>query len=158
MRFMQNKFLAVKLIIALTFLTATGCRKIVQVKEPIDTLTTSEVFSNEANATAALAQVYNHLITNGGTDIGILMDVQTLFAGLSSDELNTNVSDQSILQFQSNMLESQNSRIYGFLWFPAYKGIYFANAVIEGIAPAENISDSVKKQLTAEAKFLACVY
>ncbi|SEW04717.1 SusD family protein [Chitinophaga sp. YR573] len=131
----------------------SNCKKLVQVGEPVDTITSSETFKTEANATAALIQIYSSMSNDQG-NFSIGNGLITICAGLSADELNYFGTDPQMLQFQSNSLQSKNSVLNGQLWSPAYKNIYYANAVIEGVQISNNISQNMKDELIGEAKFL----
>lgn len=82
----------------------------------------------------------------------------TVLAGLSSGELinsaGSNFPDYYV--FSSNKLTSKNSFFSQYIWSTAYAAIYGANAVIEGIeaSTAVGLSDSVRKELTGESKFI----
>lgn len=139
------------------FFILSGCKKLVSVSEPVDTITTPEAFSSDANATSALVEIYNSLIrgygNTGSFDYG--NGVITLYGGLSADELNYfSTSNINIAQFQTNNLKSDNSNLDNQLWRGPYFNIYLSNAVIEGLSKSSTVSDSVKKQLLGEAKFL----
>ncbi|SCC45486.1 Starch-binding associating with outer membrane [Chitinophaga costaii] len=129
----------------------TGCKKLVTIDEPANTITTPEVFSSDQQAYAAIAGMYSVMInasiyssfSNGGV---------TVLAGFSADELN-NVSP-TYLPFVTNQLLAKTA-LPDMLWRTAYTTIYNANAIIEGIAASKGaMHDSVKTALTGEAKFV----
>ena len=140
--------------IGLIFLA--GCKKLIAINEPINTLTTTEVFSSEAQAESSLAGLYAYLITPGGEYFG--NGGMTLYAGLSSDELSSFSGSAFPMnyEFESNQLVSTNTTVDGIFWEPLYKEVYYANAVLDGVAnaPSSALSDSARNQLNGEAKFV----
>ncbi|MDR3697040.1 RagB/SusD family nutrient uptake outer membrane protein [Mucilaginibacter sp.] len=155
----------------LCFFTCTvqlGCKKLIAVDEPINTLTTTELFSSDATATSAMAGIYTVMI-NGSSGGSVPASAGSIFsAGLtttlgaeSSDELyiynSTPNSPGSISNdaYRSNHLTITNSSSSAAIWTSAYDIIYKSNSVIEGIAAstATTLHSSVRTELTAEAKF-----
>jgi hypothetical protein len=135
-------------IILLTGVCA--CNKLVTVPEPVNSITTTETFSTEANANSALIQIYSSMsgpfnFGNGYTDI---------LGGLSADELEYFGSGQDYQQFQTNTLQAGNDLLYGNFWQVAYEDIYSANSVIEGVGASTTLPQAFKNQLTGEAMFL----
>src|ERR1700744_2477706 len=152
----------------LCFVACAGqmaCKKLIAIDEPINTLTTTEVFSTDATATSAMAGVYSTMIN--GPDGGLAINsnstefsagIATLLGGLSSDELysfsavNTNVPNV----YNTNHLTTLNSATSSVVWNSAYNVIYKSNSVIEGIAGSKSaaLHDNVRAELTGEAKFV----
>lgn len=148
----QKIFLQACLLIML--LLGLGCKKIVDIPEPTNSVTTAKVFNNKANATSALVGIYSDMsigANGGGLSYG--NGLITLFAGLSSDELQYGGSAAEILQFQNNTVLASNPFLYAPFWSAAYKDIYIANAVIEGMQ-GSTLSSADKNQLIGEAKFI----
>src|SRR5882762_6631343 len=131
-----------------------SCKKLVTVPEPINSITTPEVFATDAQAASAMSGVYNQMI-NGS--LSFSNGYVTLLAGMSSDELfyYGTTSDTYITAFTPNQLLYSNSYT-ATIWTTAYKTIYGANSVIEGVAAAAagTLTDSARKELTGEAKFV----
>ena len=132
---------------------SSNCKKLVEIDPPKSTITTTQVFATDAEATAAISGVYfkminnySHSMFNGGI---------TIACGLSSDELllyNTTISDY--YQLYSNALTSNNGIISSNLWTAAFSYVYNINAVIEGLENSTTIRDSVKNEIMGEAKFI----
>lgn len=146
-------FIILNLIGVLIF---QSCKKVVEVGDPNNTLTTSETFSTNANATAAVAAIYNNLISGQNDNgLGYGNGLTTFDAGLSSDEFfNFDQSNSDAVQLQNNDLTSTNGIVQTYFWNAPYANIYIANAAIEGLQASTTIATSVKNQLTGEAKFL----
>ncbi|MDB5089686.1 MAG: RagB/SusD family nutrient uptake outer membrane protein [Mucilaginibacter sp.] len=150
---MSKQYYIRSLFFTISCIVCSGCNKLVQVPEPVNTITTSETFSTPANATSALINVYS-LLSYDQDFLTFSNGAVTLEAGLSADELNYFKTSAEVLQFQNNALQSNNSYFYNRFWSLSYQEIYGANAVIEGIQSSKTLPTSVKNQLTGEAKFL----
>ncbi|MBN9383744.1 MAG: RagB/SusD family nutrient uptake outer membrane protein [Chitinophagaceae bacterium] len=134
-------------------LSQLSCRKMVTVPNPVLSITTNAVFTTDAQASSAMAGIYTQLV-NGS--LSFSNGYLTILGGMSADELYYyGVGDAQIKAFSPNQLLSTNSYSY-IIWTSAYKAIYGANAVIEGIVASTStgLTDSVRKELTAEAKFI----
>jgi hypothetical protein len=137
----------------LALLTFSSCKRLVEIDQPVNSITTEKVFSNDVDATSAMNGIYYDMInvfnanfSNGGI---------TICSGLSSDEFNLfNTSNSDYFPFQQNALPPTNYVINNGFWQPAFRYIYRANAVIEGVQNSTGIHDSVKTELMAEAKFI----
>jgi hypothetical protein len=131
-----------------------SCKKLVSIPEPINSITTNEVFGSPAQANSAMAGIYANLIQSSGytwANGGL-----TIFGGLSSDELlnfgGSEIPDQ--YQFYSNSILSNNSDLASQFWPGPYFTIYQTNAIISGLANSATIDDSTKNELTGEALFI----
>lgn len=142
---------AIKLFIIanLTIFLFTSCKKFVEIPPPENQLVDAAVFSDSANATAAVLGVYVNMMqsvglafTNGG---------MTLYPALSSDELYPTGSSSNEKAFYNNSLLPDNSINAG-LWMNAYSLIYNVNACLEGLQKNRTIAASCKDQLKGELK------
>ena len=141
--------------------TLSSCEKLVTITDPIDTITTSQVFRDDVQANAAMAGVYSKIANGQNGSASASNDfsagLSTVLGGLSADELSAIVTgpENQYLQFSSNKILNQNN-ISPNVWSSAYTGIYNANSVIEGIAAStsSSLSQGVRKKLTAESKFI----
>jgi hypothetical protein len=127
----------------------------ISVPEPLTSITTSEVFISDAQASTAMAAVYT-LMINGAGQLSFSNGYVTLLGGMSSDELfYYGQGDLDMLAFSPNKLLYKNSYTPT-VWASAYKTIYGANSVIEGVAASTSntLTDSARKELTGEAKFV----
>lgn len=126
-----------------------ACNKIVQVPNPINSVTASQIFSSNANANSAIAGIYSYM---SGTQ-SFLNSEATFCAGESADELTDGLPQYD--NFLSNTLTPVNNLgPQTFFWTPAYFCIYNANAAIDGLQNSSAVSVSTKNQLTGEAKFI----
>src|SRR5580693_7748571 len=97
----NHKLLAVFFLFFLPGLDA--CKKLVSVPAPINTITTTEVFSTDAQANSAVAGIYTEMIngssgTTGSSNANVAYTtfsagLTTILAGLSSDDLINNFND-----------------------------------------------------------------
>lgn len=130
--------------------SVSSCKKFIEIDPPRTDLIKSTVFTSHATANAAMMDIYYEMNRTGfasGSSTSI-----TYFATYSSDE-QVNYSIQFNQEFNDNELAPDNPFILS-LWSEMYKTIYKANAVIEGVAASQNISENLKKQLEGEAKFI----
>lgn len=139
------------LVLSILVQCSLSCKKLVEIPEPVDTLTTPEVFSSEADANSAIAGVYSTMQQGLSFCNGNI----TILCGLSSDELQTYyLSNIYYAQFQNNILQSSNDFLTTRLWQIAYSTIYKTNAIISGLAQSNQLRDSIKNALTGQAKFI----
>lgn len=124
-----------------------SCEKYLQVDPPNDKLETASAFVDSTAASSVITGIYSDI---SNTNTGFLSFV-TRLNGLAADE----IKNPSVLlgQFQNNSVQVDNSQLNG-VWVDFYKHIYQANAAIEGIQKAPNITASAKGGLIGEAKFL----
>lgn len=143
-------------------LLLAGCKKWMEIDPPIDTITTTEMFASNKEAEWAMAAVYSKLINGmeptGPSDMAeknFGSGLVTVLGGVSSDEIMMAPSALSgeYLYLSANTLTVKNSSMTARLWNTAYKIIFDANGVIEGIegSKSNQLTDSVRKQLTGEA-------
>jgi starch-binding outer membrane protein, SusD/RagB family len=128
-----------------------SCNKLVQIPQPNNTITTTEVFSNPANATSAITAIYSQMSWNGNS-LCFSNGATSICAGLCSDELN--VYGGFGTEFQTNSILPSDGLITGFFWNDPYFNIYQANAAIEGLQASTSLQSSLKAQLRGEAEFL----
>jgi hypothetical protein len=147
-----NRFLAIILFYFIV-LPNINCNKLVQVPEPISSVTSSQIFSTDATATSAMMGLYSTMST---TKAFFNLAVTT-YAGESADELSDETSGNEFNDvFLSNTLTTANANstsLYSF-WQPAYYDIYCANSIISGTEASTGMTHETKTQLAGEAKFI----
>ncbi|HVK49944.1 MAG TPA: RagB/SusD family nutrient uptake outer membrane protein [Pseudobacter sp.] len=161
-----SSYISTGILLALFTGTFISCNKLVEIDEPINTITAEKMYRTESQAEGALAGVYNSLIHGPRTatgsnpanaiNNGFGAGLSTLAGGLSAGEFLISSGSREAYALATNTLTLMNNSMPNAIWSSAYNVIYHANAVIEGIAGAKNstMRDSVKIQYTAEAKFL----
>jgi len=139
--------------IALLFilpLFLSACNKLVEIPAPQGTITTTEAFSDSANASSAVLSLYTNMITNSGA-LEIGNGIITAVCGSSADEMQPYASSGD--EFAANALTADYVQVAGDFWDPSYQYIYQANAIIDGVNSSSGITPSAKKKLIGEAKF-----
>lgn len=126
-----------------------SCKKFLDIEPPRTDLVKETIFTSEATANAAVADIYYSLRSTIGTRISLL-------GSISSDEsvyhgVGTNAAP-SYKEIHDNAIQI-NNLVIARLWNDLYSTIYKTNAVIEGITTATGISDTKKQQFIGEAKF-----
>jgi hypothetical protein len=148
---MKRKIVLCKLIVGASLCLLTSCNSFLDIDPPKTQVARASVFSNEATATSALAGMYYQMATSGFAS-GDQTSV-TVVTGLSSDELINYSSSVNRATFASNSLLPRNT-ILSAIWASAYKTIYAANTIIEGVASSDALTPQAGKELTGEAKFI----
>lgn len=162
---MRNKINSLYISLAACLLFSSGCKKMLAVDPPIDSLTTVELFADNVQAEWAVAGIYSTMIN--GLDSRIetrqaalkyfAAGASTIFGAFSADEL-TPGTQQNITQFYAaqNKLTLSNSGNTENIWESAFRTVYDANAALEGLEASTSIllTDSVKKQLIGETLVL----
>src|SRR5258708_4908909 len=101
MKLKINHFVNIYIFIALS--CGISCKKLVEIPEPVNSITSSETFGNNANATSAVIGMYSDLILGYNQNFDYGNGATTLYAGLSSDELSFfDNTDFYAMQFQNN--------------------------------------------------------
>lgn len=145
-------------IIAVSVLLATGCQKSLNYTPEVFVAQT-QVFKDQAGATAAVTGIYTQLQTLKKSDYALIGIVGT-------DEARCTYQSQGYGDYYANItgldvydikFGSQNYQLSGF-WQDCYLGISNANAVILNL-PSTVIADpSVKNRLMGEAKFMRALF
>lgn len=135
--------------ISLTLLTTNSCKQLIDVDDPIDQISATQVFQDKNTAYAALDHVYAELQTNslfsgGSSGAGALLGSYADDLVLYSPPYGAPSSDVYL-----NQILSDNS-IVKTVWANGYNEIYMTNALIEGVQNS-SIADSDKKQIVGEA-------
>jgi starch-binding outer membrane protein, SusD/RagB family len=155
----QDSLLVLRLAALFTFCIQhfCSCKKLVQIEPPINSITTTEVFVDSANAASAVLGIYNNMINNGSITFG--SGSISLYCGASSDELIPfRLNNTNYAQLYNDALLSNNSIIYNYFWASPYSYIYQANACIEGLQASTSLPSSVRTQLIGEAKFFRAFF
>jgi len=135
-------------------LVINSCKKLVEIAPPVGSITTSQVFSTDQQASSAMTDIYAKMVNNTGGGLYFSNGAITVNSGLSADELKMLKPNEELIQFQSNKISPSNSTLYSNMWGSAYFTIYQTNALIEGLQASTTIHDSVRNELMGEAKFI----
>jgi starch-binding outer membrane protein, SusD/RagB family len=155
MLYLTNKKIIHSLLLVI-LLSASACKKLIEIDPPIDTVNTTTVFNDPVKANAALAGIYYTLMSNGGAP-SFSSGSMTVYGGMMAGELlpYAGVSNAVDYQFYTNKLQLDNVLVLPVFWTTAYKAVYTANSIIAGVATSTSpaMTDSVKHQLNGESQF-----
>ncbi|TAN02230.1 MAG: RagB/SusD family nutrient uptake outer membrane protein [Chitinophagaceae bacterium] len=132
-------------------LIISGCKKFVEIAPPETLTVTAKVYDNSATATSALTNIYAQMVQSKSNNLWPYFF--PLYIGLYGDELTSYATTASIQQIYQGDLNAAGAGTNA-IWSDGYNLIYQANAVIEGLQNSKSISPAIKRQLTAEAKFI----
>lgn len=131
----------------------SACENFLDVDPLNSKIPSDQVFADDVSATAAISGLYLDIYLPVSFAGGSPNSIVSL-AGLSADELHNNLaSDPQAVEFEQNNLNAANSKILS-LWTSMYKGIFQANAIIEGLDNSSGVSLVLKDQLRGEALFV----
>ncbi|MCW3464766.1 RagB/SusD family nutrient uptake outer membrane protein [Chitinophaga nivalis] len=145
-------------------LLVTGCNKMLDIKDPVNSITTNQVFQSDEQAAIALNGLYSYLISGGelevntgetlGNDLYSAGGI-TLAAGHSADELyHPSLSgDDKYYVETAARITLQKLGYSTKLWKSAYKAIFNANALIEGVkaAKSKEFTQAYRQRVMGEA-------
>ncbi|TCD23452.1 RagB/SusD family nutrient uptake outer membrane protein [Pedobacter psychrodurus] len=138
-----------KTLITITVLTASSCKKFVELGAPPTQVLFEDSFKTDAAAQSVVMGLYSFSsqATNG------LITSLTFYSGVSSDELQYNSSDALVQEFANNSIANTNGTA-NTIWGTTYQLIKNANNAISGLSASTTLTPSVKNQLLGEAKFM----
>ncbi len=135
------------LLIILIFLSS--CKKFLSIPPPQTQAQTQQIFENDQAAVSALTGLYNQMLTS---NLWITNGGLTVYTGLSADELINTSADANADGFAKNTLLPGNTVLSSNFWIPAYRVIYHANAILQGIeSSGAKLTASVSNQVKGEA-------
>jgi hypothetical protein len=134
----------------LPLLSLTGCKKFVQLDDPIDQVASNEVFNTDANAATAIRGIYSKMTSAVGLGFAGGIQVQM---DASADALKIQTATNSFYEYYTNTINSASTANKN-LWNYFYYAIYSTNAAIEGIEASTGMTEAGKRLYTAEARFL----
>ncbi|WHF51467.1 RagB/SusD family nutrient uptake outer membrane protein [Chryseobacterium gotjawalense] len=144
-------------VLALFLCMIHSCEEALEVNPPINQINANQVFESTSTADAALSSLYAELqayslLSGSSSGAGALL-------GSYTDELvNYSTASNADFDIFSNSMVSTNTKIKS-VWANAYKEIYMANAIIEGVNKSTAIADLDKKRIKGEALFVrALIY
>ncbi|SKD10508.1 SusD family protein [Chitinophaga ginsengisegetis] len=145
-------------------LLVTGCNKMLDIKDPVNSITTNQVFQSDDQAAVALNGLYSYLISGGAKEVSSYGQLGndlysaggiTLAAGHSADELYHPALDGGYDYYVETTarITLLNLGYSQKLWNSAYKGIFNANALIEGVkgATSKEFTQAYRKRVLGEA-------
>lgn len=153
------KILSASFLLVLIGATFTGCEKLIEVDVPVNQLTSDAIYADSVTAQATVNGMYSVMYntTGGGTVTASTFGTFVINSpARSADESYWPNSPNDELVNNSLIPSSANVTT---LWNTPYQTIYQANKIIEGMQ-ASALSETLKRQLTGEAKFIRayCYY
>ena len=158
----KNKLLSRIALVVAGFLLWPGCKKLTDVGAPNNSMTSDNVYQNDATANSVVLGIYASI--GGNTMVRAQsFNSLSLVAGLSADELTlfggASNANAALARFYSNSLTSGSSTsTQPSIWNELYTKIYGTNLAIERLANSSQLNSSVKQQLTGEGKFLRAFF
>ncbi len=151
------------LCISFFMLSLLGCKKMIEIDPPVNTVNEQSVYKEDVTATAVLTGLYSGMMGNATGTIFTGNGSLSLLTGLSSDELTlyNGVADNKLIAYYKNALSAASQLInYGseFWGGGLYYNIFISNAAIEGLNKSNSLTASVKKQLLGEARFMRAFF
>ena len=144
---LMNKINYTISLLLLLCIISNGCKKFVTVESPQTQLSSSSIFNSDATAIAAQLSIYSQMELDG-LAYNIMIN-----SGMSADEFTNYSTSVGAIDLATNNLTPDNFVVQT-IWTRFYNYIYQTNAILEGLKQATKISDSTKKQLEGESKFV----
>jgi len=137
-------------------LSSASCEKFIDTEIPTNQIGTNEVFSDVSSANAALAGFYAELWNSSMLSGDISGSAAIL--GTYTDDLTcySTYIQNGLVDVHNNVQIPSNTIVYN-LWSRAYKHIYYANSIIEGVNKSNSISQVNKDRLIGEAIVLRSI-
>lgn len=123
-----------------------GCDNILE-EEPLGLLAPDAFYNSEADAIAALAGVYGHLMDNDGFQVQI-----DIYFGLGHDLISPTRILGAGQQFFAYRWDESTPRVRN-IWINLYQAVNDINLVIERVGQSD-IEEEARNDLVAEATFL----
>lgn len=145
---MNKKIIILSAALAMAF--TTSCSSFLD-EEPNDRLVTSNFYTNESDAQAAVDAIYNELYNIYQRQIFLMADLPTDTHKNGLGMPNTYLQNLEFLRHTTSNTFVRDT------WKNNYEGIARANTAISHIEGAD-IADATKNRLEGEAKFLRALY
>ncbi len=129
----------------------SSCKKFIDIPPPSYQVSSEQVFTNDATATAAVIGIYSEMMA---TQNQFASSDVTLYTGLYSDELTYYSPTDRDEFIASQLSQTSHSILSTNFWVPAYKYIYTANVCLEKLDKSASLTLGVKSTLMGEARFI----
>ncbi|HWW41891.1 RagB/SusD family nutrient uptake outer membrane protein [Pedobacter sp.] len=145
------------LTLVLSACILSSCRKLVEVDGPATSVSSKNVYSNDATAIGAITSLYVNL-SNGNPIIPQEINGISGVAGLSADELDyySGAGNQALAVYYQNSLSSLN--VSSDFWGTTYQRLFLVNSALEGLESSSGLTPLVKQHLMGEAYFMRAFY
>lgn len=135
------------IILTICILTAVSCDRLLDVNTPDNQIDQNKVFEDVQTANAALAAHYADLMKSSPIAGG---DLETYLSSYTDELRNYTTTASDSRDLFLNLHTDTNSIMLN-VWSTAYKHIYTANAIIEGVSGSNGISASDKNWFRGQA-------
>jgi starch-binding outer membrane protein, SusD/RagB family len=139
-----------------------GCKKLVVVDPPVNSLTSENVYTTDISAVSVITELYSRISAAsplGNSQNSRVISGVTVRAGLSADELvlfgGSSTSQKFLLPYYTNSLSSAETST---MWDEYYANLYVVNLSLEKLENSTALTPAVKQQLIGESKFLRAFY
>src|SRR5690606_19332058 len=122
-----------------------SCEEFVNINPPKTQVVSKTLFEDDKAATTAIVGIYSTMAQS--------FVVSSRLPGFSSDELLIHTQNLEVMQFFQNSLTPNNQSVNS-IWSTAYKLIYYANSVLEGVQQSASITAQTRARLEGEARFV----
>lgn len=136
---------------AAAFLTLCSCESYLEPDISDNQFATSDVFVSDVLALSAMNGVYGDFMLRVDP-ISISNGSLSVMGGLCSDELYD--FTQNYQAYNINEVPFTGFGPDYYYWYDTYNIIYSANAILEGLEDAPNVSEDLKMQLRGESYFV----
>ncbi|MCX2454257.1 RagB/SusD family nutrient uptake outer membrane protein [Pedobacter sp. PLR] len=147
----------IKCLLLLAVVFTVACKKLVDIDEPIDTVTSVKIFSSDDQASQTLAGLYSQMVGTDGAPL-LTFGGASMYGGLAADELvpSNPVDYREDNELFTNSMLIGNTISANLLWTAAYKNIYAANAILDGEQASTSalLTPGKRNELKASAKFI----
>lgn len=145
---------SIQLLIIGTAVFFTSCKKFVDTPVPKTELASQLVFTDDKTATAAMVGLYSDMNALNYQFANTLMNY---LSAMHADDLYYAATFENYDVFRQVRLLPQSNYVNAY-WTYVYSYIYHANACIEGLTAAQNLSPAVKEQLLGESYFMRAFF
>ncbi|HWW42752.1 RagB/SusD family nutrient uptake outer membrane protein [Pedobacter sp.] len=153
---MTCKRILIWTLIFVSFLLS-NCKKLVEIDGPATSVSSKNVYNNDATAVGAITSLYVKL-SNGNPVYPQELSGLSGIAGLSADELDyyPGLGNNGPAIYYQNALTSLNAG--NDFWGTTYQRLYVVNSALEGLESSTGLTPLVKQHLMGEARFMRAFY
>ena len=149
-------------LLAPVLLLQAACNKWTEVDPPTTSLTSDNVYQNDATANAVLIGLYGSMSSTNPFN-GQTFNSISVATALSADELTlqggaSNVNANLAAFYLNKLTSGLASTSVQSIWNDTYSKIYIINIALEKLGNSPGLTSTVKQQLTGEAKFMRAFF
>ncbi|WEK38260.1 MAG: RagB/SusD family nutrient uptake outer membrane protein [Candidatus Pseudobacter hemicellulosilyticus] len=146
------------IVMGISIVAFFGCNKLLEVEAPKNSMTSENIYSNDATAAAVLTGLYTNMC-NANLSRALQINAISAVAGLSADELilfggSANANQTFLLYYQNRVNPGASTLSSASFWSSLYADIYILNIALEKLEQSKGLNPTVRQHLIGEAKFL----